>query len=232
MLFRAGIIYGLAVAIVLLGTTLVWQRAAISSLSADATSTANMALDLRAQLDAARTDTANAQRDVRLIQQALDVEARKRGLAETSAAAARSELDRLKSAGQEASAIRKSADGEIAVLKKDFEAQQQANVQLQATLDAARAEAELAKTALDTLRRQMPVAITGAIPDPPAPHSGTAPAASVTQAPAATASETPAAQSSDSAGTKRPQRAFTSRRANRRRLPAPADIEPSNGLPF
>ena len=255
MLFRAAFIYGLAVAIVLLGVVIVWQRAAISSLGADATLAESTAADLRKQLDNAREASSTAARELRLSQQALDDMQRARETAERAASAVRAELDRHHSAMQAAAGLNKSAADEAARLKTELETAAQAIAAMQASLAAARAEAEAAKTEIDMVRRQMPMAAAGAAAKPettgaldPAAATGTAGASSnADQKPngrAATIGNLEPQSSIDSkidsigvtpkAGPRIGTRNFAGRRPQRRRLPlliAP-DSESQTGLPF
>lgn len=235
MLFRAAFIYGLAVAIVLLGVMIVWQRAAISSLGADVTMAEGTAADLRKQLDSAREATGTASRELRLSQQALDDMQRARDTADRAASAVRAELDRHHSATEAAAGISKAASEDAARLKTELETAAQAVAALRASLAAARAEAETAKSELDTVRRQMPLASTG----PAAGHETTG-ALNPTAA-SGTAGASAGAQPSNDADVAAPKaeprigtRNFAGRRPQRRRLPllnAP-DGDSQTGLPF
>ena len=245
MLFRAALIYSLAVVIVLLSAAVVWQRAAVSSLSAEAAMAVNTSIDLRGQLDQARNNTAEAEREARLLQQAVDEEMRRRTDAERMATAARAELEHLRGASQTASEVRKTADNDIAGLKKDLESQTQALAAMRTSLATARSDADHAKTELDTLRRQMPVAITGSTRDPattaaPAPGAANGPVPALTpDALVELENKFPAATPPDAtrvagpnAEPKRPAKAFTGRRSTRRRMPAATQAETQDGLPF
>ena len=163
MLYRAAVIYVMSVVIMLLAATVAWQRIAMASLSSDATTTSHLATELRDQLDNAHATTGEAERLVRISKQGFEDEAAKRERAEKSLGLIRTELDAIHGSTQTATQARKEAESQLDQRRSDLEAQARALLLLRAELAAARAEASTAKTALDALRRQLPMATTGSI---------------------------------------------------------------------
>ena len=75
MLYRAAVIYVMSVVVMLLVATVAWQRIAMASLSADATTASHIATELGQQLDHAKDAAGEADRLVRISQQAFEEEA-------------------------------------------------------------------------------------------------------------------------------------------------------------
>jgi hypothetical protein len=223
MLIRAAVIYTLLVVCTLLGAVIVWQRAAVGSLSAEAVMAENMAADLRTQLDSARANTGETERELRLVRQALDDEQRRRAEADRAAASVRAELDRQRGASQTATEVRKAADDEIAHHKQELDASARSDNDLRAKLTAARAEADAANAELETLRRQLPLAATAPAPghqtsgtmEPTAANPGGGAAPAVPDSSSAR-SKSPASANAEPA---RERRTYAGRRPARRHVP-------------
>lgn len=182
MLYRAAVIYVMSVVVMLLAATVAWQRIAMASLSADATTANHIATELNQQLDNAKGASGEAERLVRISQQAFEEEAVRREQAERSLLAIRAELDGVQSATQTAARARKEAESKLDHRRLDFAAQTRALLLLRAELVGARAQASAARSELDTLRRQLPMATTGSISSTTGSSTAGEPAASHTSA--------------------------------------------------
>ncbi len=166
MLYRAAVIYVMSVVIMLLAAMVAWQRIAMASLSADATTASHIATEIGQQLDNAKVASGEAERLVRISQQAYEDEAARREQAEKSLVAIRTELDGIQGATQTAAQARKDAESKLDHRRLDFAAQTRALLLLRAELVAERAHASAARSELDTLRRQLPMATTGSVSSP------------------------------------------------------------------
>lgn len=161
MLLRAGFIYVLSVGVVMLGASVAWQRLILISMGTEIASAADTAANLRTQIEGVRKELGDAERRLRLSQEAIEEGSLHRVEVEHNSLDARSELERLRATISTSNEERRRAEASAVQLQKELEVRTVEIARLRADLDAAKAQSETAKAELLAVQRQMPIAVTG-----------------------------------------------------------------------